>query len=93
MAAESASDARSKRVPLGKRLSQLALICAGSTATVSAIVNGAAAYWLIQSSDEELLGITRSEVLIGCSVIFVLGTLLLYLGIRSWRSTSARRQK
>jgi hypothetical protein len=84
---------RLKRVPIGKRFGQLALICAGATATVSAIVNGAAACWLIQSSDEELLGITRREVLIWCSVIFVLGTLLLYLGIHSWRSTSAKGQK
>lgn len=60
---------------------------------VSALVNGAAAWWLIQSSDEESLGITRREVLIWCAAIFVLGTLLLYFGIRSWRSTSVGRQK
>jgi len=93
MSPESTAAPQPSRVPLAKRLGQLALICAGSTATVSALVNGAAAWWLIQSSDEESLGITRREILIWCAAIFVLGALLLYFGIRGWWSTRAVRRK
>ena len=93
MSAEPPELAPSKRVPLGKRLGPLALIFAGATATLSALVNATAAWWLIQGSDEEFLGISRRDVLLWCALLFAAGTLFLFLGIRSWRSARGAGKK
>lgn len=75
----------------GRKLLRIALIGLGASLTVSAVVNGLAAWQLIEPDDEKSLGLTRSEVLGWYAFVFAAGLLLLALGLslRSSRRPTA----
>jgi uncharacterized BrkB/YihY/UPF0761 family membrane protein len=71
--------------PLLWKLVRYVLIALGATTMVSAVVNVIGAFQLIEPSDEQSLGITRREFVITYAIIFAVGALLLWLGLRRWR--------
>jgi hypothetical protein len=60
---------------------RVALIGLGASLTVSAVVNGLAAWQLIGPDDEKSLGLTRGEVLGWYACLLAAGLLLAALGI------------
>lgn len=65
----------------GRKLLRVALIGLGASLTASAVVNGLAAWQLIEADDEKSLGLTRGEVLSWYACLLAAGLLLTIVGI------------
>ncbi len=60
-------------------------IALGATTMVSAVVNVIGAFQLLEPSDEASLGVSRNEIVVTYGVLFALGAVVLWLGLRRWK--------
>jgi len=68
--------------PLPKKLLRFALIGAGGSAVVSAVIGIISAYQLIEPSDEQSVGITPGDF-VGLYVLMLLvGAAMIFFGLR-----------
>lgn len=64
---------------------RILLIGSGATLAVSAIINTIAVWQLIETAEEQSLGITRGEILGWYAGALSAGLLMIYLGLRRGR--------
>ena len=74
--------------PTVQKFLRLGLIGCGALMAISAVVNMVAAWQLIEAADEQSLGITRNEILIGYGIMLLVGASCIVLGLR-WRKSAA----
>lgn len=74
------------------RLLRVFLVGTGAMTIVMAVVNIVAAVRLIEPSDEASLGITRNEIIGWYAGPVVFGFILVWIGLRSWKTKPAKPQ-
>ncbi|HVS52177.1 MAG TPA: hypothetical protein VHD62_07450 [Opitutaceae bacterium] len=72
--------------PLAKKILRFGAIGCGALAVVSAVVNIAGAFSLIDAAEEQSLGLTRNEIVVPYAVMGAIGIVLIWLGLRRWKS-------
>ena len=70
--------------PTLKKFLRFSLIGGGALTVMSALVNIAAAWQLIEATEEQSLGITRNEFVGTYGVMLLIGALMIFFGAR-WR--------
>lgn len=68
------------------RLLRIFLVGTGVMTMVMAVVNIVAAVQLIEPAEEASLGITRNEIIAWYAGPIVFGFILVWIGLRSWKS-------
>jgi hypothetical protein len=68
--------------PWTKKLLRFALIGAGASAVVSAVVGVISAYQLIEPSDEQAVGITPGDFVGFYAVMVLIGLAMIFFGLR-----------
>ncbi len=79
--------------PFVLRLLRLAAVGFGALTIASAVVNIIAAVKLIEPSDEASLGITRNEIIGWYIGPVILGLVLIWLGLRRWKSSPPKDKR
>ena len=71
--------------PRAKKFLRLGLVGCGALAIISAAVNIAGAYALIDKAAEQSLGLTRNDIVLPYAIAGAVGIVLVGLGLRRWK--------